>query len=68
LLAYGVHFPDLWGRAPSFVDRILKGGRPATMPVERASRFALAVNLKTAATLGLTIPQAVVLRADEIIR
>jgi len=37
LLGYGVHFPDLWGRAPSFVDRILKGGRPATMPVERAA-------------------------------
>lgn len=68
LLAYGVHFPDLWGRAPSFVDRILKGAKPATMPVERASRFALTINLRTATALGVAIPQALVLRADEVIR
>ena len=68
LLAYGVHFPDLWGRAPSFVDRILKGASPARIPVERASRFAMAINLRTAGTLGVTVPQSLVLRADDVIR
>ena len=68
LLAYGVHFPDLWGRAPSFVDRILKGASPSRIPVERASRFALTVNLRTAGTLGVTVPQSLVLRADDVIR
>lgn len=68
LLVYGVNFPELWRRAPYFVDRILKGGKPATMPVERASKFALTINLKTAKALGLTIPQSLLLRADEIIR
>lgn len=68
LLAYGVNFPELWRRAPYFVDRILKGGKPATMPVERASKFVLAINLKTARSLGLTIPQPLLLRAGEVIR
>jgi len=65
LLAYGVNFPELWRRAPYFVDRILKGGKPATIPVEQASRFAFIINLKTAKALGLTIPQALLLRADQ---
>ncbi len=49
-------FPELWRRAPYFVDRILKGGKPATIPVEQASKFEFVFNLKTARTLGLTDP------------
>jgi putative ABC transport system substrate-binding protein len=67
LLVYGVNFPELWRRAPFFVDKILKGGKPATIPVERASRFALTINLKSAKALGLTIPRALLLRADQVI-
>jgi putative tryptophan/tyrosine transport system substrate-binding protein len=67
LLAYGVNFPELWRRAPYFVDRILKGGKPATMPVEQASKFELIVNLKSARILGLPIPQSLILRADQVI-
>jgi len=67
LLAYGVNFPDLWRRAPYFVDKILKGGKPATIPVEQASRFEFIINLKTAKALGITIPQALLLRADRVI-
>jgi putative ABC transport system substrate-binding protein len=67
LLAYGVHFPDLWRRAPYFVDKILKGGTPATIPVEQASKFALIFNLKTAKAMGLPIQQSLLLRADQVI-
>jgi len=68
LLAYGVNFPALWRRAPLLVDKILKGGKPATMPIERASKFELTLNLKTAKAIGLTIPQSLLLRADDVIR
>jgi putative ABC transport system substrate-binding protein len=68
LLDYGVNFPELWRRAPYFVDRILKGAKPGTMPVERASKFALTINVKAAKALGLAIPQALLVRADEVIR
>jgi len=68
LLAYGVSFPALWRRAPYFVDKILKGGKPATIPVEQASRFEFIINLKAAKALGLTIPQALFLRADQVIQ
>jgi len=67
LLAYGVSFPDLWRRVPYFVDRILKGGTPATIPVEQASKFALILNLRTAKALGLTIPPSLLQRADQVI-
>ena len=67
LLAYGVHFPDLWRRAPYFVDKILKGGTPATIPVEQASRFALIFNIKTAKAMGLPIQPSLLLRADQVI-
>ena len=67
LLAYGVHFPDLWRRAPYFVDRILKGASPAVIPVEQASRFSLVLNLKGARALGLQIPHSLLLRADQVI-
>jgi putative ABC transport system substrate-binding protein len=67
LVAYGVNFPELWRRAPYFVDRILKGGSPATIPVEQASKFELIVNLKTAKAMGLPVQQSLLLRADHVI-
>ena len=67
LLAYGVSFPELWRRAPYFVDRILKGGTPATIPVEQASKFELTVNLKTAKAMGLSVQQSLLLRAGHVI-
>ncbi len=67
LLAYGVSFPELWRRAPYFVDKILKGGTPATIPVEQASKFALIFNLRTAKAMGLPIQQSLLLRADQVI-
>ncbi|HEX6211579.1 MAG TPA: ABC transporter substrate binding protein [Methylomirabilota bacterium] len=67
LLAFGVSFPDLWRRAAAFVDKILRGARPADLPVERATKFELLVNLKAARALGLTIPPALVLRVDQVI-
>ena len=65
LLAYGVNFPERWRRAAGFVDKILKG---AKLPVEQATKFDLVINLKTAKALGLTIPQSLLLRADQVIQ
>lgn len=67
LLAYGVDFPVLWHRAASFVDKILKGTRPADLPVEQPAKFELVVNLKAAKSLGIAIPNTVRLRADRVI-
>ncbi len=67
LLAFGVNFPDLWRRAAGLVDKILRGARPADLPVERAMKFELLINLRTAKALGLTIPPALLVRADQII-
>ena len=67
LLAYGVDFPELWGRAASFVDKILRGAKPADLPVEQPVKFEVVVNLKTAKALGVTIPSSVRLRATRII-
>jgi putative tryptophan/tyrosine transport system substrate-binding protein len=67
LVAYGVNYPDLYFRFASFVDKIFKGEKPADLPVEQPTKFEFAINLKTAKTLGLTIPPSILLRADEVI-
>ena len=65
---YGPDFAHNFQRAAGYVDRIFKGANPAELPVEQSSRFELAVNLKTARSLGITIPPALLVRADEVIQ
>jgi putative ABC transport system substrate-binding protein len=67
LVAYGPSVPAQYEQAATFVHKILQGARPADLPVEQPTKFELVVNLKTAKTLGLTIPQSLLLRADQII-
>jgi putative ABC transport system substrate-binding protein len=67
LLSYGVDRVDIWRRAASYVDRILRGAKPGDLPVQLPTKFEMAVNLKTAKALGLAVPPSILLRATEVI-
>ncbi len=66
-MSYGPNFPDLFRRAGDYVDKILRGAKPADLPVEQPTKFDLVINLTTAKALGLKIPESFLLRADQVI-
>ena len=68
MVSYGIDNHDLWQKAAGYVDRILKGAKPAELPVQEPTRFELTINLKAAKALDLTVPPALLTRADEVIQ
>ena len=68
LMSYGPNFRQLWRRAAYFIDRILKGAKLADLPVEQPTKFEFVINLKTAKALGLTVPQSLLQRTDEVMQ
>ena len=68
LIAYGPSYPDLLRRAAVYIDKIFRGAHPADLPIEQPTKFELVINVKTAKAIGTTIPQSLLLRADEVVR